>query len=84
MVRIWVPAATKGRFMIIQMGIVGVLLLVAIWLSDLIWSFVTSFINPLVGGLGLASILIGFALWFLGVAFMAFVILWLFNHLGVR
>ena len=82
MVRIWVPVATRGKFMIVQMGIVGVLLVIAIWLSDVIWSLVTGFINPLTGGLGLASILIGFVLWFVGMAFMAFVVLWLLSHLG--
>jgi len=69
--------------MVIRMGIVGVLIVVAMALSDIVWAFVTGFIVPFTGGLGLVSILIGFLLWFVGMAFMAFVIVWVLGKLHV-
>lgn len=69
---------------LIQLGIIGILILISMMLTDLIWTFVTGFIVPFTGGLGLVSILVGFVLWFLGMAFMAFVIVWLLNRVGVR
>ena len=69
--------------MVIRMGIVGVLIVVAMALSDIVWAFVTGFIVPFTGGLGLVSILIGFLLWFIGMAFMAFVIVWVLGKLHV-
>ena len=69
--------------MVIRMGIVGVLIVVAMALSDIVWAFVTGFIVPFTGGLGLVSILIGFLIWFVGMAFMAFVIVWVLGKLHV-
>lgn len=65
---------------ILRLGIVGILILLAILLSDWVWSFVASFITPLFGALGPVTIVIGFILWFCGIAFMAAVVLYVLRR----
>lgn len=64
----------------LQLGLVGLILLLAWFLQGAIWDFVTLFIMSFAGET--FGLVIGLLLWFAGLAFLAVVTIWVVKRFG--
>jgi len=64
----------------LTLGLVGFIILIGWWLQGAIWDFVTTFILALVGET--FAFVIGLALWFVGLAFLAMITIWIVKRFG--